>query len=171
MAMITPSMFLRTSTTAIRSVSKPCFNTQASRISSRAGRSARSCASPSTSIANRARTQTKSSAYGPIGCCLRKRYPPGRCCNCCQSSTSGNNISLRNARAILTVASGAPIVRCLIRTKSSPERGGGAKRRRGRSTRIALSRFCTQPHPTPPPPAGRGGRSPSPVRGGMKGWR
>jgi hypothetical protein len=58
----TPSIFFKTCTAGIRIVSNPWRKTQASRTSSRAGRSPRLCDSPSTSIANRAFTQQKSSA-------------------------------------------------------------------------------------------------------------
>src|SRR5579862_2252009 len=34
------------------------------------------CVAPSTSITSRARMQAKSTMYGPMGCCRRKRIPP-----------------------------------------------------------------------------------------------
>ena len=74
--------------------------------SSRAGRSPRSCASPSTSIAIRRAAQKKSSTKGPAGCWRRNFRPAGRVRSACQSFTSGSVISARRTRAFFWVGLG-----------------------------------------------------------------
>jgi hypothetical protein len=96
----TASASVRISAAGIRRVLIPAASSQSSRTASRQGRSPSECASPSTSIANPASLQKKSSTQGPVGCWRRNFSPEGRCRSQCHRITSGSVILRRSWRAL-----------------------------------------------------------------------
>jgi len=119
----------------------------------------RECWPPSTSTIRRASRQAKSTMYGGIGNCRRKRKPSCRCRNSRQSARSASVKLLRNRRARDLI--GRP-PRMLVRRGITPT--PTLPRLRGRER---VSGAIVSSSPTRVGCAGRGaGKTPSPASGG-----
>jgi len=138
----TPSGFFRTSWFQNLSTRNPCSASQASRASSRASPR---CCPPSISITSLCRKLAKSTMYGPIGTCRRKRAPRDPPRSSRQSRRSASVMFCRRSRA--------------WRVRSSSIMG---RRNSGRFYRRREHRGCwgspppsLPPEPTLPLPGGR----------------